>query len=135
MRGVVKKIQGFTLIELMIVVVVIGILSTIALPAYQDYVRKSRRADVITKMLDTQLHEEKWRANNSKYAITATSVGSPSSSYYTIAITTSATNNNAYTITATGVGDQARDKQYNTSCTTLTINQSNTKTPADCWRK
>ncbi|HSI22779.1 MAG TPA: type IV pilin protein [Methylophilaceae bacterium] len=133
MRGVGKKSQGFTLIELMIVVVVIGILSMIALPSYQDYVRKSRRADVMTKMLDTQLYEEKWRANNSQYAITATSIGSPTSDYYTITI--GSVGASTYTINATATGNQAKDKQNGTSCTTLTINQSNTKTPADCWRK
>ena len=61
-----SKISGFTLIELMIVVIIVGILTMIALPAYQDYARKSRRADVLTKLLDTQLHEEKWRAKNRK---------------------------------------------------------------------
>lgn len=43
-----KNSQGFTLIELMIVVAIIGILSAIALPAYQDYTKKSRFAEVNT---------------------------------------------------------------------------------------
>jgi type IV pilus assembly protein PilE len=128
-----SKISGFTLIELMIVVIIVGILAMIALPAYQDYARKSRRADVLTKLLDTQLHEEKWRANNSKYAITATSVGSPSSNYYTFTIASPTTN--SYTITANAIGTQVKDKQDGVDCQALSINQNNDKTPTECWRK
>ena len=128
-----SKISGFTLIELMIVVIIVGILTMIALPSYQDYARKSRRADVLTKLLDTQLHEEKWRANNSKYAITATSVGSPSSDYYTFTIASPSTN--SYTITANAIGNQVKDKQDGVACTALSINQNNDKTPTECWRK
>lgn len=136
-----KQISGFTLIELMIVLVIVGILATIALPAYQDYVRKSRRAEAISLMLDLQLTQEKYRANNISYASSLAAMGvnstyisnQVSASYYTISAT-SATNN-TYTISAVAVGKQANDNQYGTACTTLTINQSNIKSPANCWRK
>ncbi|EKE71435.1 pilin [Gallaecimonas xiamenensis] len=52
-----KKQQGFTLIELMIVVAIVGILAAIALPAYQNYTKKSRFAEVVasTGAIKTQI--------------------------------------------------------------------------------
>lgn len=134
------KFSGFTLIELMIVVVIVGVLAMIALPAYQDYVRKSRRAEAIALMLDLQLNEEKFRANNPNYASTLAALGITSTyvsgqvdpAHYTFAIVAAT---NSYTITATPQGRQASDTQYGTPCSSLTINQSNSKTPPDCWRK
>lgn len=134
------RFGGFTLIELMIVVVIVGILSAIALPAYQDYVRKGRRAEAISLMLDLQLTEEKYRANNPSYASTLSIMGITSTyvsgqvdpAYYTFGIVAAT---NSYTITATPQGTQTSDKQYGTACSSLTIDQSNTKTPTDCWRK
>lgn len=126
------KSYGFTLLELMIVVVVIGILAAIALPSYQDYARKSRRAEIQTEMLDAQLLQEKWRANNVKYAITTTSIGSPASDYYTVSITATT---NTYLLSAAAAGSQTKDKQNGVGCSTLTVNQNNEKTPEVCWRK
>ena len=58
---------GFTLIELMIVVVVIGILASIAIPSYQNHVIKAQRADGTTALMDLRLAQERWRANNPSY--------------------------------------------------------------------
>ena len=118
---------GFTLIELMIVVVVIGILAAIAIPSYQDYVTQSRRAEAQGYMMELALREEKHRANNISYA-DHTALGVSNSSHYTFTIVAAA---NTYTITATAQGTQAtRDS----ACTPLTLDQGGAKTPAACWK-
>lgn len=140
---------GFTLIELMIVVAVIGILTAIAIPAYQDYVTRSKRADGRAALLSLQLAQEKYRTNCPQYAdgihastLTCVTGGSHNlvantsspDSYYTLAIT--AGNATTYTLTATPTFTD-------TKCGTLGIDlsQSNPKTKtgtdtvANCWGK
>ena len=122
--------RGFTLIELMIVVAVIGILATIAYPSYQDYIRKARRIDAQGVMLDIQLQQEKYRVNHVSYG-SLTDLGSFPSDYYTFAI--SGNTASAYTITATAKSgtSQASD----TGCTSMAVNQASAKTPDSCWKK
>ena len=122
--------RGFTLIELMIVVAVIGILATIAYPSYQDYIRKARRIDAQSVMLDIQLLQEKYRVNHVSYG-SLTDLGSFPSDYYTFAI--SGNTASAYTITATAKSgtSQASD----TGCTSMAVNQASAKTPDSCWKK
>lgn len=60
--------KGFSLIELMIVVAVIGILAAVAYPAYQDYVIRSKRGDAMNALASVRIAQEKYRANNSSFA-------------------------------------------------------------------
>src|SRR5437899_5280534 len=83
------KSLGFTLIELMVVLVIAAVLIGLALPAYQQYVYKSRRADATVAIRNIQLTEEKYRANNTTYG-TVTDLGISSATtagYYTLAVT------------------------------------------------
>lgn len=131
-----KTSRGFTLIELMIAVAVIGILAAIAIPNYQQYVKKSRRTEAQAVMLDIQQKQEKYRVNNASYASTVSALGGTTSNqYYTFSV--SGASSTAYEISATAVtgGSQANDSQDGTACTPLKIDAASNKTPTPCWQK
>lgn len=129
--------RGFTLIELMVAIAVLGILLAIAMPNYFKYVREARRAEAQSQMMEIRLGMERWRANNSTYSSTVSDSGfTGANDYYTYTIT--GASGSAYTINATAVAtkSQANDVTGSgTSCTPMTLNQSGVKTPAACWKK
>ena len=138
-----QKQSGFSLLELMIVVVVIAILAGIALPSFQDSTRKARRADAKAALVGLQLAQEKFRANCRFYAGTLgntdvcgtssanSSIAYPSVSdegYYTIAV--AAANGNSFTLTADPRGGQADDS----ACDPLQLQfPAGSMTPTACW--
>lgn len=134
MRGIYCQ-KGFTLVELMMVIAIIGILAAIAWPNYQSYLMGARRAGAQSDMLKIQLGLEKWRANNNSYTSTLSNVGfTDNNVHYNYAITGAAAGDpptaSAYVIRATAQGAQTADS----SCTPLTLNQSNIKGPTGCWK-
>ncbi len=91
---------GFTLIELMIVVAVIGILASIAVPSYQNYVKQAKAQEATSNLLNLKTLAEQWFADNKTY------VGYPctivSNSHY-FSYDCSNLSGTTYLITATGV--------------------------------
>ncbi len=61
------KRRGFTLIEMSICCALIGILSSIAIPSYQSAMNKVRRSDALVALMDVQLAQSRFRANNAAY--------------------------------------------------------------------
>jgi len=142
-----KRFSGFTLIELMIVVAIIGILAGIAYPAYTDYVLRAKRADGKAGLLDLQLAQEKYRANCPQYAdgIHATARTCASGGTHNLVSGTSSPNGK-YTLaitagTATTYTLTAAPNFTDAKCNVFGINQAGTKTvtgtdtAANCWGK
>jgi type IV pilus assembly protein PilE len=130
------SVTGFSLIELMVVVAIVGILASIAYPAYQDSIQKSRRSDAKIALVQAAASEERWFSSNNAYTSNATNIGGALSpeGYYNVAVVAATL---TYSITATAGTEQAAD----TNCNTFTITQTGAKTSKDdgavvstgCW--
>lgn len=153
--------EGFTLVELIVVMLIAGVLAAIAIPAYTSYVLKSHRTDAKSALLDMASLEERYYSINNAYSSTPSDLGyacttpfascsafSVGSGYYqitaltTLAATapTSSTSMGTpatYTITAQATGNQTKDTEcyqftVNSAGQQTSVNSSSTAT-TDCW--
>lgn len=122
------RCRGITLLELIITVAIIAILASIAYPSFQAHMLKSRRAEALEHLLSAQLKQEEQRVTSGSYTTDFALLGGASIDHYTFASTVSGA---SYTLTATV--SSGSPKLKDTGCTTLTINQQDQKTPANCW--
>ncbi|MDX1490106.1 MAG: type IV pilin protein [Pseudohongiellaceae bacterium] len=141
--------NGFTLIELMISVAIVGVLALVAYPAYQDSVQRSRRADGIAAALGIQVAQESFRSNCRFYAqnlgannvcganagaSTVQASATSAEGFYALSIQAASATGNAYTIVIDPQGQQAGDSDCDPM--TLTFNNANPtglKAPTACW--
>lgn len=120
MRGLVGKNSGFTLIELMIAVAIVAILASVALPSYQDYVRRGRIPEATSGLGQGRIIMEQWFQDNRTY-VGARCPGATQSFAFVCDPQTADT----FTITANGIGTMAGF--------TYRINQIGTMTSATPW--
>lgn len=131
-----QKENGFTLLELMIAVAIIGILAAIAIPNYNQYIIRSNRAAAQSYMLSISNVQEQYLLDNRSYAdpdpdnditgVLGASMAAPTelSGKYTFSITNASPS--SYQIVATAIGSQAGDGD-------LTLDNTGAKTPVDKW--
>lgn len=137
--------RGFTLIELMITVAIVGILAMIAYPSFMDQIRKGRRSDAMDLAARVMQAQERFRGNSPVYSTAPTvNLGFASTTstggYYTMAITApggdAALLNGGYVLTLTAVS--GKSQASDTGCTSLTVTVSNgspTYGQPTCWSR
>lgn len=150
-----KKQTGFNLIELMIVVVIIGVISSIAIPAYNDYIAKARRAQAQGALLELASAMERFFAENNTYCgsdnggTVGTCVVNDSPgifsdqvpvdtgvAYYnlTIGLTIKDGKSTEFTLVATRTGSMSNDKCGNFTLSNVGQKGLTSNTSTDCWK-
>ncbi len=130
---------GFTLIELIIVILIIGILAAISYPSYQEYVMRGNRTEAMALLNEAAARQERYFAQNNTYADTAAKLNITDYvaqlKYYTLAVANVTAN--TYTLTASA---KSAPQTGDTKCANFVLNQtgaksvSGTYTAANCWK-
>jgi len=145
-RGV-RRNAGFTLIETMVTVGIAAVLSSIAYPSLEGQVMRARRTDALVALLQAQLAQERFRANNASYGSLADAGVRPTSpaGHYRIAVISS--DAAGFELLASAVAGQARDARcrhlrlalVDATLTYASGSDATTANPADanraCWSR
>jgi len=144
-RSMSRASAGFTLIEVMIVVVIIGILAAVAVPSYRDYITRSKITEATATLANLRIRMEQYYQDNRNYGTTATACPAqvtmptaPAIRYFAYTCGWGAVGTTqGYTLTATGVVAEGM------SGFTYTLTQSNVRattaaptgwtTSTNCW--
>jgi len=108
-RSIRRTQRGFTLIEMMIVVAVTGVLSSVALPSFQGVLHQARRSEALVALMQVQAAQERWRANHRAYG-TLAEIGVATTTpggHFTMSVAN--VDEDGYDVLASAAGGQSRD--------------------------
>ena len=127
--------RGFTLVELLITVAIVGILAGVAYPSYTDFVTRSNRSEGQRELLRYANLQEQVFVDSRAYASDMKGLGGSTVTIKTDSenyiISVSAQTTTTFTLTAAAQSPQTSD----TGCTSLTVNELGTKSPSTCWER
>jgi len=149
-----KNNTGFSLMELLVTIVILGILASIAYPTYTEQIRKSRRADAKAALLELSQRQENFYVDNNKYAGALSELLGKSSGVvggFTVTGTTALSKDKYYEISIEEAGARSfimnaepatnSPQEQDTACIKMTINSAGQKTAlnsssdegSNCW--
>lgn len=133
-----NKTLGFTLMEVMITVAIIGILASIAYPSYVDHITRSNRAEALQELTRFANLQEQYFIDNRVYSATMKDLGIGSGTNYKLPsqnyriVPTIPANAGTFRLRAKALGVQLANDP---TCTNIDITDTGRKTPAVCWEQ
>lgn len=136
---------GFTLIELMIAVVIVAVLAAVAMPSYQNYVRRGQLSEAFTTLSDMRVKMEQYYQDNKFYGATNATTGCPTlpghaafpvvGKYFTVTCLGGAAPSQTFTLTAAGSGSLTTGYDYTLNHAGLkgTTSFHGVSSTAACW--
>ena len=127
------KSKGFTLIELMIVVAIIGILASIALPSYTDYVKRGKAAEATSKLADLRVKMEQSFQDNRFYTCPSAAVLASGAKYFTYDCALNADANIGYNLSAAPAGSDMTGFAFSIDGANTKTSTFDGTTGGSCW--
>lgn len=139
-----KPQRGFTLMEVMITVVIVGVLASVALPSYRDYLRRGQLPEAFSGLSDYRVKLEQYFQDNRRYGTGACADGANApawndfkpagASYFTFSCALGAAGQ-GFTVTATGAKGQATGHEYtlNHNNQKITVSYKGAASGKQCW--